>query len=324
MAQDSPALGATQVSGSDATSPISARRSRAELRRRRRRESAAPLLAISPFYVIFGIFSLFPFLFTIFLSFNSWDLLGGREFVGMRNWHRLMTDPLFWTAVRNTLSIFVLSTVPQFVFGLLIAAILNDRTMRGARWFRLTLLLPNLTSSVAVAIIFSVIFDRFYGVANYMLGLAGIGPVDWRASTIGTQVVIAMMLAWAFTGYTALILYAGMRNIPRHYYDAASLDGAGKIAQFFWITLPQLKPVLIFAGVTASIGGMQVLAEPLIFTGPTGGADNQALTLQLYMYTSGFRYNNFGYAATIAVSVLFLAGMVAAVNYAALRRFRGD
>jgi cellobiose transport system permease protein len=269
------------------------------------RDNISGYLYISPFFIIFGIFGLFPIIYTAFISFHNWDILGSREFIGFRNYQLLFTDPLFWKSIGNTFSIWFLSTLPQLFLALVLAFILNQAFLKGKQFFRLAVFLPNITSVVAVAIIFSAIFGQHYGVLNYLLSFFGVEPIDWQGSVLGTYVAISAMVMWRWTGYNAIIYLAALQSIPKDLYEAATIDGANKTQQFFHITIPMIRPMIIFTVILSTIGGLQIFAEPLMFSGAGGGSSSQGLTITLYLYEEAFVRNSFGYASSIAW-ILFL------------------
>ncbi|SHM58345.1 carbohydrate ABC transporter membrane protein 1, CUT1 family [Gracilibacillus kekensis] len=260
-------------------------------------------LFISPFFLLFGVFGVFPLVFTLYLSFHRWDILGETEFVGFSNFSSILfNDPLFWKAVGNTFSIWALSTIPQLIAALLIAFFLNQAFLKYKSFFRLAIFMPNVTSVVAVALVFSAIFGTQYGLANYILSLFGIESISWSGSYIGTHIAISVMVMWRWVGYNAIIYLAGLQGIPKDLYEAATIDGANKLQQLLYITVPLLRPIIIFTVVQSTIGGMQLFAEPLLFG---EGSRSQGLTMTLYLYQEAFNRFSFGYAAAIAW-VLFL------------------
>ncbi|ADU30542.1 carbohydrate ABC transporter permease [Evansella cellulosilytica] len=261
-------------------------------------------LFVSPFFILFGIFGVFPILFTAFLSFHRWDILGTREFVGFRNYSLLFTDdPLFWKSIGNTFSIWFLSTVPQLIAALIIAFLLNQAFLKGKAIFRLGIFMPNVTSVVAVAIVFSAMFGTHYGIINYVLSLFGVDPIHWRGSYFGTHFAISVMVMWRWVGYNAILYLAGLQSISKEIYEAATIDGANKLQQLFYITVPMLKPIIIFTVLQSTIGGMQLFAEPLLFG---EGGNYQGLTVALYLYQEAFNRFAFGYAAAIAWMLFFI------------------
>jgi cellobiose transport system permease protein len=290
-------------------------------------EKISPYLYVSPFFLLFLGFGLFPLGYTLVVSLNEWNLIGDHRFIGLGNYTKLLSDPYFWNALFNTASIWVLSTVPQLMLALFMAHVLNAR-LRARTAFRMGVLLPNVTSLVAVAIIFAQLFGRDFGLINWGLEQFGLSPVDWQAGQASSHIAISIMVIWRWTGYNALIYLAALQAVPRERYEAAACDGAGSWTAFRHITIPALRPVIIFTVIISTIYGMQLFAEPLLFDSTpgsvTGGSDRQFQTLTVYLYEQGFREFDFGYAATIAW-VMFLVIVIAVlINYALTRRIRSD
>ncbi|MEU8006739.1 sugar ABC transporter permease, partial [Catellatospora sp. NPDC049111] len=188
----------------------------------------------------------------------------------------------------------------------------------------MTAVLPNITSVAAVAIIFGQIFGKDYGLVNWLLETLGLGRIDWQAGTASSQIAISVMILWRWTGYNALIYLAAMQAVNKDLYDAASLDGASSFQQLTRITVPAIRPTIIFTVIISTIGGMQVLAEPLLFGGGsmTGGSDRQFQTLSLYLYEVAFSRFDFGYASTAAWAMFGIIVIVAAINYFLTSRLR--
>ncbi len=283
-----------------------------------------PYLYIAPFFLVFALFGVYPLVYTAWVSLHEWDPIGTRTFVGLDNYEKLLfNDPRLWNAVENTLSIWVLSTVPQLLAALGLAQILNQASLRGKTFFRMAVLVPNVTSVLAVAIVFTSIFGRDYGVVNWLLELVGLERIDWRAGRLSSHVAIATMVAWRWTGYNALIYLAAMQAIPQQLYEAAMLDGANKWRQFIHVTIPQLRSTIIFTAIISTIGGLQIFAEPLVFgadRGTEGGSGRQFQTMTLFLYEQGFRRFNFGYASAIAWLLVAMIALFAVVNFFLVRR----
>ncbi len=281
----------------------------------------------APFYVLFGVFGLFPLLYTAWVALHHWHLVNGDTgFAGLGNFAVLLQDPYFYNALFNTVSIFVLSTVPQLLAALGLAALL-DRPLRARTLWRASVLLPNVVSVVAVALVFSQLFAEDYGVVNWALGLAGLDPVDWRSDRFASHVAVSAMVMWRWTGYNALLYLAAMQSVPQERYDAAMLDGASRWRTFWSITVPAIRPTIAFTVVISTIGGLQLFAEPQLFddTGVngTGGADRQFQTLAMYLYEKGFGEFDAGYAAAIAWLLFLFSAVFALVNFSLVRRMRG-
>jgi cellobiose transport system permease protein len=287
-----------------------------------RAEPLVPYLYISPFFLLFLAFGIIPLIFTGWVSLHDWQLLGTHRWVGVRNYGTMFDDPRFWQALRNTLVIFVISTGPQLVLSVALASVLGNRGLRARTFWRMALLVPNITPLVTVALVFGSIFGRDYGLMAWLLKLVHLPPVDWGAGSVTAQVVIALMVTWRWTGYNALIYLAAMQNVPRELHEAAEIDGASRWKDFVYVTIPMIRPTIIFSVITSTIGGLQIFTEPLLFTSPTGGSSGQGLTMTLFLYGQAFNSFKFGYASAIAVTLLFVIAMIALVNFAVARLIR--
>ncbi|WP_207455158.1 carbohydrate ABC transporter permease [Desertivibrio insolitus] len=285
---------------------------------------ASPYLYISPFFITFAVIGLFPLVYTLWVSLHEWQLLQGQgAFVGFDNFTAVLQDRFFWNSIFNTFSIFLLSSVPQIAVALLIAAVL-DQNLKAKTFWRMSVLLPYVVAPVAVALIFSSMFGEQDGLVNNLLGLIGIDPIQWKHDTLASHVAIATMVNWRWTGYNALILLAAMQAIPRDLYESAAIDGAGSTRRFFSITIPSIRPTLIFVIITATIGGLQIFAEPRLFdaasAGGLGGADRQFQTTVLYLWEMAFFRQNFGEAAAIAWLLFILIVAFGLINFLLSRR----
>jgi cellobiose transport system permease protein len=288
----------------------------------------SPYLYISPFFILFAAFGLFPLAYTAYVSLFDWSLLkDDHKYIGFGNYQELFGDPYFWNALGNTISILILSTVPQLILALFLAHLIN-RPLRGQTAWRLGMLLPNVTSVVAVAVIFSQLFGRDFGLINAGLEGLGLGRINWQAGTASSHVAISVMIIWQWTGYNALIFLAAMQAVPKELYESARLDGATEFQQLRSITIPAIRPTLVFVVIVSTIYGLQIFAQPQLFagTGPsgiTGGSDRQFQTLTLYLYEHGFnRGFEFGYASAVAWVMFGLIVIFAVINYRLMRRIR--
>ncbi|HEU4757068.1 MAG TPA: sugar ABC transporter permease [Agromyces sp.] len=285
----------------------------------------SPFLYISPFFLMFAVVGLFPIAFTAVISFMDWDLVrNSGEFIGFDQYAWILGQPQFWTALRNTFSIFLLSSVPQLVAAVFIAAML-DRNIRAKTFWRMGVLVPFVMAPVAVALIFSNMFGDNHGLVNNVLADIGLGPVPWHKDAFWSHIAIATMVNFRWTGYNTLILLAAMQAIPRDYYEAARVDGAGAFRQFWSITLPSLKPTLIFVIITSTIGGLQIFDEPRMFDQfGRGGAAQQWLTITLYLYDIGWGQWNFGRAAALAWILFLIILLIGLINLLVTRRLVRD
>jgi cellobiose transport system permease protein len=281
----------------------------------------SPYLYISPFFILFAITGLFPLLYTGYVSLHEWSLIGGEgDFVGFDNFAFVLGQEKFWVSLRNTFSIFLFSSVPQVLIALVIAAVL-DTNIRAKTFWRMGVLLPYIVTPVAIAIIFSVMFGDKYGIINTVLTNFGLPAVGWHSEVIPSHIAIATMVNFRWTGYQALIFLAAMQAIPRDYYEAAMIDGASRVRRFFSITIPQLRPTIIFVVVTSTIGGLQIFDEPRLYDQfGTGGADGQWRTLTMYIYNLGWIESNFGRASAVAWLLFIIIIIFGAINLAITQR----
>ena len=281
----------------------------------------SPYLYISPFFILFALVGLFPLVYTAYVSMHDWHLIGGEgDFVGADNFLFVLGQDKFWIALRNTFSIFLISAVPQVIFALIIAAVL-DLNIRAKTFWRMSVLIPYIVTPVAVALIFSNMFADQYGLVNNVLRQIGLDPIGWHSQVLPSHFAIATMVNFRWTGYNALIFLAAMQAVPRDYHEAAMIDGASGIRRFFSITIPSLRPTLIFVIITSTIGGLQIFDEPRMYDQfGTGGADNQWLTLTIYLSNLGWGELNFGRAAAVAWLLFLVIVAVGLINLFITRR----
>lgn len=285
--------------------------------------TGSPYLFVAPFFVIFGVFGLYPLVHTAWVSLHDWDIAGKGSFVGLDNYKDLFADPDFWNAVINTVGMLLLATVPQLLIALALASLLNQR-LRGLNYLRMGVLAPIVTSVAAVGIVFSQIFDRDAGMINGLLDLIGIAPVDWRADKWSSWLAISAMVDWRWTGYNALIYLAAMQSVPRELYEAAVIDGASRVRQFWSITVPMIRPAVIFTVIVSTIAGMQLFTEPLIFGqgayAISGGSLRQFQTVSMYMFEKAFRDFDYGYGSAVAWMIFLLITALTLINFLVTRR----
>lgn len=275
----------------------------------------SPYLYISPFFILFAITGLFPLLYTAFVSLHDWSIIGGQgEFIGLENFQFVLGNSDFWVALRNTFSIFILSSIPQVILAIIIAAVL-DTNLRAKTFWRMGVLLPYVVTPVAIALIFSSMFADQTGIVNRLLTQVGLDAVPWHAQPLPAHFAISTMVNFRWTGYNALIFLAAMQAIPRDYYEAAMIDGAGRLRRFFSITIPQLRPTIIFVVVTSTIGGLQIFDEPRLYdVYGRGGSDQQWLTLTMYIYELGWTQQDFGRAASVAWLLFLIIVIFGTIN----------
>ncbi|MFI7214795.1 carbohydrate ABC transporter permease [Micromonospora maritima] len=289
----------------------------------------SPYLYVLPFFLIFAVFSAYPIAYTVWIALTDRSPLNPTiSFVGLDNFVELITDdPQFWNAVVNTFGMFVLSTVPQLLLALMLANALNRR-LRAQTFFRMAIAMPIITSTAVVALIFSMIYAKDFGLVNWMLDSIGLDPIDWRANRFASWFAISTMVDWRWVGYNALIYLAAMQSISKDMYEAAALDGASRRRQFWSITVPQLRPTIIFTLIISTIGGLQLFTEPLLFTsgsgGLSGGSEGQFQTITMYLLDVMNQRFRWGYAGAVALVLFVLIALMSAINYLLARRISSD
>lgn len=272
-------------------------------------------LYVSPFFIIFAIIGLYPAIFSLILAFQKWNGLGEMEFVGLNNFKIILSDPLFWKSVYNTIILGLMGTAPQLVVGLVLAFLLNLTYLRFKAFFRVTIFMPYITSMVAVALVFSVFFsNNETALVNYLIGLLGFDPVNWKTSEWGAKIAISTMVFWRWLGYNTIIYLAGMQSIPKDLYEAATIDGASKLQQLRHITIPLLKPFILLTVFFSTVGAMQLFTEPTVFLGNTAFARDEAMTVVMYLYRDAFKLSSFGTASAAAIILLLFIVCASAVN----------
>jgi ABC-type sugar transport system permease subunit len=259
---------------------------------------------IAPAYVIFAVFMVGPMLFSIAVSFFSWNGLRPPELRGIENYRSVFTDGVFWTTVRNTLLYSASSLFVVVPLALLLALSLNSTHLRLRMFWRAVYFAPVVASTVAVSQSFLMMFNRDFGLINIALSQLGITAVDWLGSRSLAVIPVIVVIIWRWTGLTSIYFLAGLQGIPLELYDAAEVDGAGLLQRFRHVTLSQLRPITIFVAVIVLIGSMQIFDEPQILTG--GGPANATRSIVQYLYLRGFVQFRFGYASTIGF-ILFLS-----------------
>jgi len=282
-------------------------------------------LFTAPFFVMFLIFGLAPIIYSVYIAFFNWDALGTKEFIGIQNFVELVADDRFWNALVNTIDIWLLSTIPMLILSIGLAAILHNPHLKGSTFWRTILLVPNITSVLAIAIVFGQLFGRDFGMVNLVIGALGFEHVDFIQGTTSSHIAIATMIVWRWTGYNALIFLAAMLAIPGELYESASLDGANKWKQFRYVTLPSLRNTITFVLIVGTIGGLQVFAEPLILGGSYNGGDSgQFSTLTLFLFDQAFVAYKWGYAAAVGIMITVIVAIVSFINFVVTRRLAGD
>ena len=290
--------------------------------REARAESRSGWAFVTPALLLIGVFFAIPVLAAFVLSFTDFDIysigdFGSTRFVGLKNYHDLATNPVFWIALRNTLYFVVVGGPLSVAASLGAALLVNAKLASFKPFFRSAFFAPWVTTLVAVALVWRYIYHPQYGLLNEALHQVGIGPIDWLGDPRWAMPAIILLSVWKNFGYNMLVFLAGLQSIPEELYEAAELDGAGAWRKFRHITLPMLGPTFVFVGVVTMIASFQIFSEPYVMT--QGGPLKSTTTLVLFMYEEGFRWWRLGTAAAIAM-VLFLLTLAGTLIQVRLRR----
>ncbi|MCV7103095.1 sugar ABC transporter permease [Mycobacterium palustre] len=265
-----------------------------------RRRARAGRLFVAPNLAAVAVFMLFPLGFSLYMSFQQWDVFRPPKFVGLRNFQQLFTsDPLFLIAIRNTVVFTVGTVVPTIVVSLVVAGVLN-RKVKGIGVFRTIVFLPLAISSVVMAVVWQFVFNTDNGLLNIMLGWVGIGPVPWLVDPKWAMVSLCMVSVWRSVPFATVILLAAMQGVPETVYEAARIDGAGEIRQFVFITVPLIRGAMSFVVVISIIHAFQAFDLIYVLNGANGGPESATYVLGIMLFQHAFSFLEFGYASALA------------------------
>jgi ABC-type sugar transport system permease subunit len=274
-------------------------------------------LAISPFYVLFAVFGLFPLLYTIVLSFHTWSGAGPWDAVGLENYRSLASHGQFLASLSNSLA-YLVAGVPVLVVGSLVAAVvLNNARLRFRGVYRTVFFLPYVTSEIIIAIVFIAVFDQHFGWVNGVFRAVGLPTVPWLTAQEWSKVPVLTLFVWSRLGYYLILMLGGLQTVPQELYEAASIDGASPTQQFLFITVPLMRGIILFVLVTTTIAVLNLFGAPFILTG--GGPANSSSTLTLVLYQTAFSWANYGLASAIAVVISLITIVIALVQIRLLR-----
>lgn len=287
----------------------------------RMREHKTFYVMVSPFFVLFLVFGLFPILAAAWLGFTDWDGLNRARWVGLDNYVRLLTDPVLAKTLVNTVYIWIGSTVLTVAAAFVLAYLINEYVIVGRNLVRMIFLLPLLAAPAVVAIVMSVLFSTNAGLMNAFLSwVTGDRVVfDWLASTGWIKPIIILMIAWRFLGFHMLLFVAGLQTIPRELYDAAKVDGAGGVQVFLRVTFPMMLPILFFSATSSTVGAFQLFDEPYVLTNGTGGTDRSAEVLGTLLYRTAFHEFRLGLASALSWVIFALIVTFTILNSRMLR-----
>lgn len=275
---------------------------------------------ISPFYILFAVFGLFPIIYSLYLSLHKWNGIRPPTFVGLEN-YQFVFGPggsVFWQSVQNSLIIFLLYVPLMTFLAIVLAVLLNSGYVRFYRFFRTTAFMPYVTSMIAAGFVFQILFASQEGLINLMLQAIGLPAIPWLDTVMGTRVTLAAMLIWAWLGYNMILMLAGLQTIPKDLNDAAKVDGANDWQILWRITIPLLRPIILFSVVLSTAGTFNLFNEVAALTTLTGGTERAILTPMIKIYNDGFRHFRFGRASAEAY-VYFM--LIAVFTYIQFRYF---
>lgn len=270
------------------------------------------LIFVSPFFILFAIFGLFPIAFSLVLSFTEWNGRGPLNYIGLENIRLLLQDGTFWQSMQNGLLIFALYTPIQIILSLVLAIVLNSDRVRGFRLFRTIIFMPYITNMIAAGYVFQLLMNTRSGLFNQILNAFFLPSIPWLDTPWGARISLIILVLWAWIGYHMIIMLAGLQTIPKDLNEAASIDGANPIQIFFYITIPLMKPVILFSLVLSTIGSFNLFTELLALFPSTGGSGplNSTLTPGLYIYNQAFGNFRFGYASAVAYTYFILVFLI--------------
>jgi len=264
---------------------------------KRVRQNWAAYVFISPFYISFSIFGLFGLLFAFYVSFHRWDGLTPMRTWGVQNYVELFGDQKFFKAIKTTAFLLAMDFPLKVGTPLVLAVMLNSKRLRGRGFFRTGYYLPEVTSSVVVTIVFGALYNRNSGIFNYVLSSVGLSPIAWLHDTFWAKMSLVILSGWWSQGYHMIIYLAGLQGIPQDIIEAAIVDGASRLQIFFKITMPLLRPMIIFTSLITVNAGLQRFAEPFLLT--NGGPAYATQTMILYLYTKAFKSFRMGYSSAM-------------------------
>lgn len=268
---------------------------------------------ISPFYVMFAIFSLYPMVFSLYLSFTKWKGVGPITYDGINNFILVMRDQVFWKSMGNGVILFFLYVPVMLFLALALAVILNSGRIKGFRFFRTLIFLPFITNMVAAGFAFRILMEKQNGFFNIILNAINLPTVPWLEEAWWARISLSLLIIWAWLGYNMVIMLAGLQTIPHDLVEAAWVDGASRIQSFFSITVPLMRPTILFCLITSTIGSFGLFTEVSTLT--RGGPVNATITPLIKIYNIAFVSYQFGYASALAYTFFALIFILTIVQF---------
>jgi putative chitobiose transport system permease protein len=288
-----------------------------------RKRSITPYTFLLPALVLLGIFVIYPIIAVVYYSFTDYDIVRPPVWVGLDNYAKLIDDPTFWTALTN--SIVYLLVTPILIFLSICLAIIVNRRLRGIHIFRALYFVPAVSGSIAIGLAWRWLFER-NGFINSMLLSWGVidTPVQWLATPSLTLPIAMLLTIWAGVGYYSVIFLAGLQNIPEELYDAARIDGCSDFQKHRYVSLPGLRPQIVFVGVISSLAALKVFDEIYVLTNRTGGILDSGVTMVFYLCKQAFQLDHAGYASAVAMALLAVTLVFSVFNVRILERRQGE
>ncbi len=278
-------------------------------------------LFISPFYILFLIFGLFPILWSFYLTFQDWNGLSEMRFIGLGNYRALLRDNTFLEALRNTAVYWVVDVFFIILLALILASLLHNAWIKGSKTIRVVIFLPYVTATVAVGLVFNMIFDFNSGLINSILKSLSLAPQPWLNSVTLSKIPVMVLNVWRVMPWYLLIIFSGLQALNPEHYEAATVDGANSVQKMLHITIPGLAPILFFCFLTETIESFRIFTEPYVMT--SGGPGSSSLSVVLYLYRNGFEIFKMGYASTIGYALTFILLIISAGQIVLLRNQGG-
>ncbi len=281
----------------------------------------APYAFISPFYVLFGCFFMAPSLIALVLSLFRWDGINDPRFILARNYGRLLSDKVFAQVATNTAIYAIASLVIVLPLALVLAVLLNSKSLRFSNVWRAMYFTPVVTSTVAITLVFQILYSRDTGLLNAPLIYLGLEPIYWLGDRSWAKVAIIILIAWRSTGLLTIYFLAGLQSIPEELYEAASIDGASMLQKFFRITIPMLRPIILFVSIIVLLSSIQIFDEPQILT--QGGPANATMSVVQYLYERGYTRLRLGFASavgTVLFATVFILSLLQLQWYGVFRK----
>ena len=277
----------------------------------------APYLYILPYTLVFLLFIAVPTINSFRMSFFDWNIVGNKEFIGFGNFKELFADKIFLKSVKNTIA-YTLIYVPLYVaIGLLFAMFVNKKSV-ASTVVKTVMYIPYICMIPAIAIIWRWLLDSNFGVLNFYLEMIGIAPIKWLTDPNIVLKTLVMVILWQTSGYSMVVLLAGLQEVPKELYESATVDGAGPLRKFWNITVPFLQPSFFFLLIMGVIGGLKTFGQPYMLT--LGGPGDASKTIVMYLYYQGFHYFRMGYAAAASVVLFLFILVVTIVNFKSIKQ----